>query len=109
MIQDKLARMHTSLAAAQLLSYKALAACQEVEAGQAGRGEIHKLTAAAYIATTDAAKLCCDEGVQIFGGMGFMRDTEINALYRTVKTAEIAGGSMEIRKLIVAKEMLQQR
>ena len=38
--------------------------------------------------------------------MGFMRDMEINGLYRTVKTSEIAGGSMEIRKLIVAKELL---
>ena len=43
--------------------------------------------------------------IQIFGGMGFMRDMEINGLYRTVKTSEIAGGSMEIRKLIVAKEL----
>ena len=60
----------------------------------------------ADIAATEAVKVCCDEGVQIFGGMGFMRDMEINALYRTVKTAEIAGGSLEIRKMIVAKEML---
>ena len=36
-----------------------------------------------------------------------MRDVEINSLYRTVKTAEIAGGSMEIRKLIVAGELLK--
>ena len=41
--------------------------------------------------------------------MGFMKDMEINALYRTVKTSEIAGGSMEIRKLIVAKELLQRK
>ena len=38
-----------------------------------------------------------------------VKDMEINALYRTVKTSEIAGGSMEIRKLIVAKELLQRR
>jgi len=106
LIQDKLARMYTSLASAQLLVYKTLAACQLLEAGGAGHGEIHKLSASAYMASTDAVKVCCDEGVQIFGGMGFMRDMEINALYRTVKTSEIAGGSMEIRKLIVAKELL---
>ena len=39
-------------------------------------------------------------------GMGYMRDMEINALYRTVKVGDIAGGSMEMRKLIVAKELL---
>ena len=52
-------------------------------------------------------KVCCDEGVQIHGAMGFMQDVEVNCLYRSVKTAEIAGGSMEVRKLIVAKELLQ--
>ena len=108
LIQDKLARMYTRLSAAQLLCYKALAACDAVEAGGAGRGEIHLLSTSAYIAATDAVKVCCDEGVQIFGGMGFMRDVEINGLYRTVKTSEIAGGSMEIRKLIVAKELLKR-
>lgn len=106
LIQDKLARMYERLASAQLLVYKALAACEEVEAGGAGRGEIHLVSTAAYMAATEAVKVCCDEGVQIFGGMGFMRDMEINGLYRTVKTSEIAGGSMEIRKLIVAKELL---
>jgi isovaleryl-CoA dehydrogenase len=109
LIQEKLARMYASLSSAQLLVYKALAACDQVEAGGAGRGEIHKLTAAAYMAATEAVKVCCDEGVQIFGGMGYMRDVEINALYRSVKCAEIAGGSMEIRKLIVADELLKGR
>ena len=69
LIQDKLARMYTSLSAAQLLVYKALAMCDAVESGGAGRGEIHLVSTAAYMAATEAVKLCCDEGVQIFGGM----------------------------------------
>ena len=32
---------------------------------QGGRGEIHKLCAASFMAATNAAKLCCDEAVQI--------------------------------------------
>ena len=58
---------------------------------------------------TETSDAVTYEAVQIFGGMGFMKDMEINALYRTVKTSEIAGGSMEIRKLIVAKELLQRK
>merc|ERR1740117_621507 len=58
LIQDKLARSYTSLEAARLLVYKALDACQQLEAGGAGRGDIHKLTTAAYMASTDAVKLC---------------------------------------------------
>jgi isovaleryl-CoA dehydrogenase len=59
LIQDKLARMYTAHASAQLLVYKALAACEAVEAGGAGRGEIHKVTTAAYMAATEAVKVCC--------------------------------------------------
>jgi isovaleryl-CoA dehydrogenase len=44
--------------------------------------------------------------VQIFGGSGYMRDTEINRLYRTAKVLEIAGGTQEIRQTIIAKELL---
>ena len=37
-----------------------------------------------------------------------MRDTEINRLYRTGKVMEIAAGTQEIRKLIIARELLRE-
>ena len=36
-----------------------------------------------------------------------MRDSEVNRLYRTSKVMEIAAGSQEIRKLIVAGTLLK--
>lgn len=108
MIQDKLATMYTALETSRGLVYRSLAACNAVEAGQAGRGEIHKLCAAAFLASAKAATLCSDEAVQIWGGMGFMRDTEVNRLYRSAKAGEIAGGSVEVRKLIIAGELLKE-
>ena len=61
------------------------------------------------------AKLFCsetafriaDRAVQIFGGSGYMRDTEVNRLYRTSKVMEIAAGTQEIRQVIIAKELLK--
>ena len=44
--------------------------------------------------------------MQIFGGSGYMRDTEINRLYRTAKLNEIGAGTQEIRKLIIARERI---
>ena len=85
----------------------ALTMCDQMELTQAGRGEIHKVSAAALMAASRAAKFVCDEGVQIFGGSGYMRDTEINRLYRTTKVMEIAAGSQEIRQTIIAKELLK--
>jgi isovaleryl-CoA dehydrogenase len=73
---------------------------------EAGRGEIHKLSAAALIQASRAASLVMNEAVQIFGGSGYMRDTEINRLYRSSKVMEIAAGTQEIRQLIIARELL---
>jgi isovaleryl-CoA dehydrogenase len=106
LIQSKLAEMYIELELARTLAYRVLNACNAVERGGGGRGEIHKLAAAALYACARACTLCCTEAVQIFGGSGYMRDTEINRLYRTAKLNEIGAGTQEIRKLIIARELI---
>jgi len=108
LIQAKLANMYTAIESSRLMVLKALDACQAMEAGQAGRGDIHKLCAGAFLASAEACTLCTSEAVQIWGGMGFMRNTEVNRLFRSAKAGEIAGGSVEIRKLIIAGELLKK-
>jgi len=107
LIQAKLADMYAQIEVARTYLHKALTMCDNMELTQAGRGEIHMVSAAALMAASRAAKFVCDEGVQIFGGSGYMRDTEINRLYRTTKVMEIAAGSQEIRQTIIAKELLK--
>ncbi|MGH7005272.1 MAG: acyl-CoA dehydrogenase family protein, partial [Alphaproteobacteria bacterium] len=85
MIQSKLAEMYIELELARTLCYRVLVACNALDQGQGGRGEIHKQSAAALYASARACTLCVEEAVQIFGGSGYMRDTEINRLYRTAK------------------------
>ena len=106
MIQSKLAEMYIELESARTLVYRVLVACNALDRGEGGRGEIHKLSAAAIFAAAKACTVCCTEAVQIFGGSGYMRDTEINRLYRTAKLNEIGAGTQEIRKLIIARELI---
>jgi len=106
LIQSKLAEMYIELELARTLCYRVLVACNALDQGQGGRGEIHKQSAAALYASARACSLCVEEAVQIFGGSGYMRDTEINRLYRTAKLNHIGAGTQEIRKLIIAREML---
>jgi isovaleryl-CoA dehydrogenase len=106
MIQSKLAEMYIELELARTLCYRVLVACNALDRGQGGRGEIHKQSAAALYASARVCSLCVEEAVQIFGGSGYMRDTEINRLYRTAKLNHIGAGTQEIRKLIIAREML---
>lgn len=107
MIQSKLAEMYIKLEAARTFAYRVMAACDNMPHDQAGRGEIHKLTAASLFQSAEAASFIVDEAVQIHGGMGYMRETEINRLYRCTKVLEIAAGTQEVRKIIIAGELLK--
>lgn len=108
LIQAKLAEMYMRLEAARALVYRTLSTCDASDSlADAGRGEIHMLCAAAVHEAARAASFIMDEAAQIHGGNSYMQDTEINRLYRTAKIMEIAAGTQEIRKLIVAGELLR--
>ena len=40
------------------------------------------------------------------GGSGYIWETEINRLFRTIKLLEIGAGTTEVRKMIIAGELL---
>jgi isovaleryl-CoA dehydrogenase len=48
-----------------------------------------------------------DHAVQIHGGAGYIWETEMNRLYRAIKLLEIGAGTTEVRKLIIAEELLR--
>ena len=53
---------------------------------------------------TQTMGFCADAGVQILGGMGFMRGTVCERLYREVKVLTIGGGTEEIMKDLAARQ-----
>ena len=106
MIQSKLAEMYITLETARTFVYRVLDICNNVSGTDLGRGAVHKMAAAALFEAARAGKFVMDEAVQIHGGLGYMRDSEVNRLYRTTKVMEIAAGSQEIRKLIIAGNLL---
>ncbi len=53
---------------------------------------------------TQALQFCADAGVQILGGMGYMRGTVCERIYREVKVLTIGGGSEEIMKELAARQ-----
>ncbi len=108
MIQSKLATMYIQLESARTFAYRVLAACNQMAHGEGGRGAIHKLTAAGVHYTADASSRIVDEAVQIHGGMGYMRESEVNRLYRATKLMEIGGGTQEVRKIIISGELLKE-
>lgn len=106
MIQSKLAEMYVTLETARTFVYRVLDVCNNMSGKNLGRGIVHKMAAAALFESARASKFIMDEAVQIHGGLGYMRDSEVNRLYRTSKVMEIAAGSQEIRKLIIAGSLI---
>jgi acyl-CoA dehydrogenase len=54
---------------------------------------------------TQAMQFCADQAVQILGGMGFMRGTKSERIYREVKVMMIGGGAEEIMKDLAARQL----
>ncbi len=49
-----------------------------------------------------------DEAIQILGGYGYMTEYRVERIYRDMKLYEIGGGTSEIQKLVIAKELVKE-
>jgi isovaleryl-CoA dehydrogenase len=102
LIQAKLAEMYTGLYAARHACNDALARCQ--------RGERASLQAAAAVMfSSEHAVRAAEEAVQIHGGYGYMREFAVQRLWRDSKLGTIGAGTSEIRRLLIARELLGER
>jgi acyl-CoA dehydrogenase len=54
---------------------------------------------------TQTMQFCADQAVQILGGMGYMRGTQSERIYREVKVMMIGGGAEEIMKDLAARQL----
>jgi acyl-CoA dehydrogenase len=73
------------------------------DAGEAGGDWVAEVCMLKNQATQTMA-FCADAGVQILGGMGFMRGTVCERIYREVKVVAIGGGTEEIMKELAARQ-----
>ena len=97
-IRHKLAEMATRVEVAREYSYRVAARMQ------AGQPAINEVCMAKNFAT-DVADYVTHEAVQIFGGMGYMRESVVERLYRDNRILSIGGGTHEIMNEIIAKQM----
>jgi len=107
MIRAKLADMYVWIESMRLFTYQALRAANDLEIGGGGRGSVHKITAASVMYAAETMNKVLNEAVQIHGGMGYIWESEINRLYRSIKLLEIGAGTTEVRKIIISDELLR--
>ncbi len=97
-IRHKLAEMATQVNVAREYTYRCAARMQ------AGESAIAEVSMAKNFATS-VSTMVTDEAVQIFGGMGYMRESLVERLYRDNRILSIGGGTHEIMNEIISKQL----
>ena len=97
-IRHKLAEMAVKLEAARALTYHAL------RLFHAGQDALREVTMAKLLSQRAAYEVA-DDAVQIHGGAGYMREYEIERALRDTRLGPIGGGTDEIMKEILAKQL----
>jgi len=98
-IRAKLVDAWTRLEGARLLTYRAAAMKDE--------GRRTTLEAAmAKLHSSETAVRVAEDGVQIHGGYGFVKDYPAEKYFRDVKLTTIGEGTSEIQRLVIARQLL---
>ncbi|MDO8381481.1 MAG: acyl-CoA dehydrogenase family protein [Microbacterium sp.] len=94
-------------------SYTELLAGRELVLGVARRydsGEDRKLgPSAAKLFCSEMLGRVADRGVQVHGGMGYMRSVAVERFYRAARLFRIYEGTSEIQRVVIARQLLGPR
>jgi len=97
-LKHRLAEMATQLEVSREFTYRQAAKMA------VGKSVIKEISMAKNFATDIADRITYD-ATQILGGMGFMRESLVERLYRDNRILSIGGGTREIMNEIIAKQM----
>ncbi|MBC7263571.1 MAG: acyl-CoA dehydrogenase [Chloroflexi bacterium] len=99
-IQWMLSDMATEIDAARLLVYRAAALKDQGV-------RFTKEAAMAKLYASEVAERAAFKALQIHGGYGYMREYEVERIYRDQRLCSIGEGTSEIQRLVIAREVLK--
>ena len=97
--QARIAEMAVAVDASALLVYRAAWTKDTTGA------RISREAAMAKFHATENAQQVIDGAVQLWGGLGVVRGTPVEELYREIRALRIYEGTSEIQKIVIARQV----
>ncbi|WP_299334515.1 acyl-CoA dehydrogenase family protein [uncultured Psychroserpens sp.] len=119
-IKTKLAQMATSAYAGESATYRASKNIEDRIAIREAAGNTHQEAelkgveeyaiecSILKVAVSEDVQNCADEGIQIFGGMGFSEETPMEAAWRDARIARIYEGTNEINRMLAVGMLVKK-
>ncbi|HWP20855.1 MAG TPA: isovaleryl-CoA dehydrogenase [Burkholderiaceae bacterium] len=110
LIQGKVADMYTVLQAARSFCYTVGKNLDRLSKNSGGGHvrTVRKDCAAVILWCAEKATWMAGEGIQIFGGNGYINEYPLGRLWRDAKLYEIGAGTSEIRRMLIGRELFAE-
>ncbi len=106
LIQGKVADLYTTLQAGRSFAYTV---AKNLDAlGPDHARQVRKDCASLILWCAEKATWMAGEGIQIFGGNGYINDYPLGRLWRDAKLYEIGAGTSEIRRMLIGRELFNE-
>jgi len=106
LIQGKVADMYTVLQAARAFCYTVGKNLDQLGAEHVR--QVRKDCASVILWCAEKATWMAGEGIQIFGGNGYINEYPLGRLWRDAKLYEIGAGTSEIRRMLIGRELFAE-
>src|SRR5690606_22435588 len=119
-IKLKLAEMATSAYVGESATYRAGKNIEDRIAIRMANGEDHQAAelksveeyaiecSILKVAVSEDIQNCTDEGIQIYGGMGYSADTPMESAWRDARIARIYEGTNEINRMLTVGMLMKK-
>ena len=106
LIQGKVADMYTVLQAARSFAYTVGKNLDNLGAEHVRH--VRKDCASLILWVAERATQMGSDGIQIFGGNGYINEYPLGRLWRDAKLYEIGAGTSEIRRMLIGRELFSE-
>jgi isovaleryl-CoA dehydrogenase len=106
LIQGKVADMYTVLQAARSFCYTVGKNLDQLGSEHVRR--VRKDCASVILWCAEQATRMAGEGIQVFGGNGYINEFPLGRLWRDAKLYEIGAGTSEVRRMLIGRELFAE-